>query len=380
MVGNVVIAFEVYPPSEKSCGTITRLSVEERESETCTRDDLMSARQEGMPSAGPGHMPSGETELVTVVIPTHGRADLTDRAVKSVLAQTYPAIELVVVDDASPVPYVAAAGELPRGVSVRTLRLESNGGPGVAREAGRRLAAGEYISYLDSDDFWAPRFLEVLVSALRSAPGAGMAYSACLAMRGSDATEPFRGSDRACDGFLPTVLWRRPWATSACLWRRSVVDMLGAWLPLWSWEDKEYEVRAGCHDVSVVYAAEPLCFVQLDAPERLSNGKHSEDTRSFALALLAIARNLEATSWFRDATVRPRIVYLLLTSSIFSATKGERSLTGQTIKAAWRWSDGKGRLAALIGVRPLLVLLGRRAFLVRLLRWVRGYGPVAPEM
>ncbi len=310
----------------------------------------------------------------------HGRADLTDRAVKSVLAQTYPAIELVVVDDASPIPYVAAAGELPGGGAVRTLRLERNSGPGVAREAGRRAAAGEYISYLDSDDFWAPRFLEVLVSAIRAVPGAGMAYSACLAMRGSDATEPFRGSDRACNRFLPTVLWRRPWATSACLWRRSVVDPLGAWLPLWSWEDKEYEVRAGCHDVTVVHAAEPLCFVQLDAPERLSNGKHSEDTRSFALALLAVARNLEATSWFRDATVRPRIVYLLLTSSIFSAGRSEDSLTCQTIKAGWRWSDRKGRLVALIGVCPLLVLLGRRALLVRLLRWARGYQPVASEM
>lgn len=323
-------------------------------------------------------MPPEETELVTVVIPTHGRADLTDRAVKSVLAQTYPAIELVVVDDASPVPYVASARELPRGVAMRTLRLERNGGPGAAREAGRKLAVGEYISYLDSDDFWAPRFLEVLVSALRSAPGAGMAYCASVGMSGAEAKGIFRG-DRAYDRFLPTVLSVRPWPTSACLWRRSVVDTLGAWLPLWSWEDKEYEVRAGCHDVAVVHSAEALCFIQLDAPERLSTGKHPEEPRSFALALLTIARNLEATSWRRDATVRPRIVFLLLTSSIHSAVQGERSLTCQTVKAAWRWSDRKGRLAALIAVCPLL-MLGRGAFLVRLLRWVRGYQPIAPEM
>lgn len=340
----------------------------------------MGARHEGTPSAGPRHMPSQETELVTVVIPMHGRADLTDRAVKSVLAQTYPAIEMVVVDDASPVPYVASAGELPRGVAVRTLRLERNSGPGAAREAGRRLAAGEYISYFDSDDFWAPRFLEVLVSALRSAPGAGMAYCASLGMNGAVVAGVFRGSDRAINKFLPMVLWHRPWHTSACLWRRSVVDTLGAWLPLWSWEDKEYDVRAGCHDVAVVHVAEPLCFIQLDAPERLSTGKHPEDARSFALALLAIAKNLEATSWHRDGTVRPRIAGLLLSSSILSAAEGERSLTYQTIKAAWRWSDRKGRLALLIGVYPPLVLLGRRALLVRLLRWVRGYGPIAPEM
>lgn len=325
-------------------------------------------------------MPSEKTELVTVVIPTHGRADLTDRAVKSVLAQTYPAIELVVVDDASTVPYVVSAGELPRGVAVRTIRLEKNSGPGAAREAGRRLAAGEYISYLDSDDFWAPRFLEVLVSALRRAPGAGMAYCTSLAMRGAEATGVFRGSDRACERLLPLVLWDRPWHTSACLWRRSVVDTLGAWLPLWSWEDKEYEVRAGCHDVAVVHAAETLSFIQRDAPERLSTVKRPEDNRSFALGVLAIARDLEATSWRWDLKVRPRIVFLLLDSSILCAAQGERSLACQTIRAAWRWSDRRARLAAMIGVCPLLMILGRRAFLVRLLRWVRGYESIAPEI
>ncbi len=321
-----------------------------------------------------------ETELVTVVIPTHGRANLTDRAVRSVLAQTYPAVELVIVDDASPVAYVAPSGESPRGVVVRTVRLERNGGPGAAREAGRRLASGAYISYLDSDDSWEPRFLEVMVSALRAAPGAGMAYCASLAMRGSDATGIFRGSHRVCHRFLPTVLWSRPWATSACLWRRSVVDTLGAWLPLWSWEDKEYEVRAGCHDVAVVHVAEPLCLIQVDAPERLSARKRPEDARSFTLALLAIARDLEASSWRRDTTVRPRMAWLLLSSSIWCAAQGQRSLTLRTIRAAWRWSDRKGDLAALIGVSPPLVLLGPRAFLVRLLRWVRGYRPIAPEM
>ncbi len=324
-------------------------------------------------------MPSEETELVTVVIPTHGRAELTDRAVKSVLEQTYPAIELVVVDDGSPVPYVTTTGELPRGVTVRCIRLERNRGPGAAREAGRRLAAGAYISYLDSDDFWAPRFLDLLVSALRAAPGAGMAYCASLAMRGGDATGVFRGSGRACDRFLPAVLWSRPWATSACLWRKSVVDALGSWLPLWSWEDKEYEVRAGCRDVGVVHVAETLCFIQLDAAERLSIEKRPEDGRSFALAILHIARNLEATPWHRDATVRARIEWLLLESSIVSASQDERSLMVEAIKAAWRWSERKWRLAALIAVHPPLAFLGRRESFLRLLRWVRGYRPVTPE-
>ena len=116
---------------------------------------------------------AAETDIVTVVIPTYARVELTDRAIRSVFAQTYPAVELVVVDDASPVPYMVPAGEPRRGMAVRTLRLPTNSGPGAAREAGRRIATGTYIAYLDSDDFWGPRFLEVLVSALRASPDAG---------------------------------------------------------------------------------------------------------------------------------------------------------------------------------------------------------------
>ncbi len=207
-------------------------------------------------------MPADVPELVTVVMPMHGRTDLADRAVRSVLEQTYPSVEVIVVDDASAVPYVPPVQDVRQGMVLRTIRLERNSGPGAAREAGRKVAAGAYVAYLDSDDFWAPRFLEALGSALRAAPAAGMAYCTSIAIRDDRTAGVFRGSDKPVVQYLPMVLWDRPWPTSACLWRRFAVDLLGAWLPLWSLEDKEYEVRAGCREVKVAHVAEPLCFVQ----------------------------------------------------------------------------------------------------------------------
>ncbi len=321
-------------------------------------------------------MPTDIPEVVTVVMPMHGRTDLADRAVQSVFEQTYPAIELIVVDDASLLPYAPPAQDARRGIVVRTIRLDRNRGPGAAREAGRMIAAGAYVAYLDSDDSWAPRFLEALVSALRGAPSAGMAYCTSLAMRDGRPAGVFRGSDRPVERYLPVVLWDRPWPTSACLWRRSAIDLLGAWLPLWSWEDKEYEVRAGCRDVKVAHVDEPLCFVQLDAPERLSATDPSKDAEDFALALLAIVRNLDETPWRRDPTVRSRIVWLLLTSLILSAARPEPPLIWPRVRAAWRWSERKRRIVALAGASPLLLLPKWPALVVRLLRWVRGYQPV----
>ena len=336
-----------------------------------TRDEPTRVNCEEVPSPATGRVPSEGAEIVTVVIPTYARANLTDRAVRSVLAQTYPAIELVIVDDASPVPYAVPGGEPRRGVAVRLLRLDANSGPGAAREAGRRVATGAYVSYLDSDDFWAPRFLDVLVTALRASPGAGMAYCASVARKGGNVVEVFRSGDPTCVQFLPTVLWSRPWATSSCVWRRSAVDAIGDWLPLRNWEDKEYDVRAGCHEVAIVHRAEALCFVQVDAPDRLSIRKPVEDARSFALAHLAIARNLERTAWRRDPEVWPRIVDLFLDASILCSAQGERSLMLQAITGAWRWSESKGRLAALIGVSSPVLFLGTRSFTLRVLRWLR---------
>src|SRR5512143_4106165 len=91
--------------------------------------------------------------LVSTIIPVYNRQALLREAVASVLAQSYRPIEIIVVDDGSTDDTLAVCEELAghRPDVVRTIRI-SNGGPGLAREAGRRFARGEFIQYLDSDD------------------------------------------------------------------------------------------------------------------------------------------------------------------------------------------------------------------------------------
>ena len=104
--------------------------------------------------------------LVSVVIPTYNRAALLREAVASVLAQSYAAFELIVVDDGST---DATAAFLRTARAVRLVRQDHTGMPGQARNAGARAARGEYLAFLDSDDLWLPHKLAVQVAAAAAA-------------------------------------------------------------------------------------------------------------------------------------------------------------------------------------------------------------------
>ena len=111
--------------------------------------------------------------LVTVVIPTYNRADYIAETIESVLAQTYQNLEIIVIDDGSTdeTEQVVARFVPP----VRYVK-QKNSERGASRNHGLRLARGEYVSFLDSDDVWLPNLLERRESALAARANAVLAY------------------------------------------------------------------------------------------------------------------------------------------------------------------------------------------------------------
>lgn len=99
--------------------------------------------------------PNNDRPVFSVVIPAWKRVDLTRRAVRSVLAQTFGDFEVIIVDDASPQP-VAEVIDLPLDHRIRHIRRQVNGGGSAARNTGIDAARGRYIALLDSDDEWLP--------------------------------------------------------------------------------------------------------------------------------------------------------------------------------------------------------------------------------
>src|SRR5579883_3011231 len=105
---------------------------------------------------------------ISVVTPFYNRARYIAAAVDSVLAQTLPPAEVILVDDASAPAHARALDALAG--RARVLRLPRNQGVAAARNAGLRAARGELVAFLDSDDLWEPDKLAVQAGYLAEHP------------------------------------------------------------------------------------------------------------------------------------------------------------------------------------------------------------------
>lgn len=114
--------------------------------------------------------------LVSVIMPCFNRMETIGDAVQSVLNQNYENYELIIVDDASTDGTLAWCRSV-RDRRVKVIALKENSGASAARNAGLKKATGTYITYLDSDNLWDPRYISTMVGAFKRLPNADAIYS-----------------------------------------------------------------------------------------------------------------------------------------------------------------------------------------------------------
>lgn len=117
---------------------------------------------------------------ISVIIPTYNRAIFLDRAVRSVLAQTYRNFEIIIIDDASSDNIEDEirsnfSHEMDLGV-LRYVRNETNLERSRSRNKGVFLSKGNYIAFLDDDDIWLPDHLKQLIAFLEYNPESGCVF------------------------------------------------------------------------------------------------------------------------------------------------------------------------------------------------------------
>lgn len=230
--------------------------------------------------------------LVSTIIPVYNRAGMVRQAVESVLAQTYRPIELILVNDGSTDDTASVLDALANQYPEIQVIHQANAGAGLARETGRLAAKGEFIQYLDSDDWLLPNKFTDQVQALREHPHCGIAYGTSMLVDadGTVLNPVSRATGEQIDYLFPRLLLERWWHTQTPLFRREVVDQAGAW-PKQRPEDWDLEARMGAKRVQLIHCGS-VVSCQRDHPgaERVSRQSQTAYLRDEAWFLPRLYR------------------------------------------------------------------------------------------
>jgi glycosyltransferase involved in cell wall biosynthesis len=189
-----------------------------------------------------------QASLVSIIIPCFNAAGCIQEAIESALAQTYCNKEIIVVDDGSSdnsLPLIEAFGHRVRCVT------GPNEGAAAARNKGLAIASGEFVQFLDADDWLDPRKLEEQVPVLLNNLEIDVVYSDWVVIgRHSPSPQTCGVLDNSRD---PVVLnlQRQNIQTGATLYRRQVLNATGGFrsdLPCC--QERELNLRLACNDAS----------------------------------------------------------------------------------------------------------------------------------
>jgi glycosyltransferase involved in cell wall biosynthesis len=186
---------------------------------------------------------------ISVIIPTYNADRTILETIESVQNQTFTDFEIIVINDGS----TDRTLEVLQSVSDDRLKIFTyeNSGASTARNRGIACAAGDYLTFIDADDLWAPDKLELQLAALREPPEAGVAYSWTIFMqeekdgsRSLHAGEPVLHQG---DVHAELLICNFIASGSNILMRKQVIDQVGLFdTNLARTEDWDYYLRLAC--------------------------------------------------------------------------------------------------------------------------------------
>lgn len=166
------------------------------------------------------------TGRISIIVPAYNAEDFIARALASALEQTYHNLEVILVDDGS----TDATASIVRSIPDPRLGYvyQPNGGQGRARNRGVQISSGEYITFLDADDFYLPRKVEQQVEFLRAHPEFKLVYCSALHYRKGRPEIVYRSRTRGRSGrLLPELLQTSYINPNTVMMARGVLDQIG---------------------------------------------------------------------------------------------------------------------------------------------------------
>lgn len=212
---------------------------------------------------------------ISVIMPCYNAANFVEEAVNCVMNQTYPDVELIVVDDGSTDGSVAILQRLVTQHSPRLILLhQDHKGPFPARNFGLKHAHGGRIAFLDADDYWTLNALEKLAASMQS-NHADIAYCGWQNVGiGAPGTAPHIPPDYSQMDTAAEFLRSCPWPIHAALVRREVIDAVKGFSERrFSAMDYDLWLRLYAHTQKLVRVAEVMAFYRWHDKGQISKTK-----------------------------------------------------------------------------------------------------------
>jgi glycosyltransferase involved in cell wall biosynthesis len=211
--------------------------------------------------------------FISVIIPAYNRSHCIAEALDSVLGQTYKNLELIVVDDGSTDDTQQV---LARYEGRLTAPRTHHGGPSAARNTGIRAARGDYIAFLDSDDLWLPRKLELQVRFFEKNPAARICQTEEIWIRNGVRVNPMKKHKKYSGWIFRQCLPLCIVSPSAVMLHRSIFDRIGLF----------DETMPACEDYDLWLRIAPHYPIYLiDRPLIIKRGGH-DDQQSRTVPML----------------------------------------------------------------------------------------------
>ena len=247
---------------------------------------------------------------ISTIIPNYNRETLVGETISNLLAQTMPPNEIIVVDDGSTDKSVDVISSF--GNKVKLIQ-QSNQGPGAARNAGLRIATGEFIQFQDSDDLLSLNKLETQAKLLEKT-GADIAFSPWVKLKieGRNAVLEDHVLQQAMPSEKLTLSswWLRGWSTvfQSLLFRRSFLAKIGPYrADLKMGEDGELFFRAITSSVRVAFTADALTLYRLHNVNKLTQDEGAPQVQrvvDWALCLSCMIERSESSHLKMDFLTR----------------------------------------------------------------------------
>lgn len=305
---------------------------------------------------------------ISVVMPCFNAGPYLEQAVRSALDQTSRDVELVLVDDGSTDASCNVADRLAEEYGTRLNRLRTNRlGPYPARNLALSRASGEFIAFLDADDWWEPDFLESMLHAMKQ-DGADVAYCGWQNVGAGVAGprgEPYVPPDYLAGDVVAQFLGNCPWPIHAALVRRSVVEQLHGFSErMFSAMDYDFWIRLLAVTRNMVRVPRALAYYRWHGGGQISATKWRQVLNAWQVRRDFIAANPALVAHL-PADRRKELVDGVLLQAGYEAfwrrdLDSAQPLFRQALRTgAWQRKDFKYVAASLLPRGTFRALVGR---------------------